>query len=95
MIKDPYFVVHARKAWLEGLSPRQNRNVPQLNYNFVYDIAKERENIKFVINGGIQSVSDVKMIMENFNGDLMIGRAAYDDPFLLYSFMQGYLLFYF
>ncbi|KAF9763427.1 tRNA-dihydrouridine(20/20a) synthase [Nosema granulosis] len=77
------FYVHARKCWLKGLSPKQNRNVPELNYDFVHRIKSEMPNIKFILNGGIKTFEDV-FKHSNLDG-VMIGRAAIDDIFIFYK----------
>ncbi|MBN9229271.1 MAG: tRNA dihydrouridine(20/20a) synthase DusA [Legionella sp.] len=73
-------VVHARKAWLNGLSPKQNRTIPPVNYDFVYRITKELPEIPFVINGNITTVSEVHSHLQNVAG-VMIGRTACDNPY--------------
>lgn len=74
--------VHARKAWLEGLSPKENRDVPPLDYGRVYRL-KLRYPDKFIgINGGISSIEDAQGHLAHLDG-VMVGRAAYHDPFLL------------
>lgn len=70
------FYVHARKCWLQGLSPKQNRNTPPLCYNYVYTIKREYPNIFIALNGGIKE--NGMELLENLDG-LMIGRAAYDN----------------
>lgn len=77
------FYVHARKCWLKGLSPKQNRNVPPLNYDYVHRIKEEMPNIKFMLNGGIKTVDDVKQ-HQNLDG-VMIGRAAIDNIFIFHE----------
>jgi len=75
------FVVHARKAWLTGLSPKQNREVPPLRYEDVYRLKRERPELLVEINGGVSNLEDVRRHLTRVDG-VMIGRAAYDDPFL-------------
>ncbi|MCP4663169.1 MAG: tRNA dihydrouridine(20/20a) synthase DusA, partial [bacterium] len=75
------FVVHARKAWLRGLSPRENREVPPLRYADVYRLKREFPDLVIEINGGIRSLAEVERHLERVDG-AMIGRAAYDDPYL-------------
>lgn len=75
------FIVHARKAWLRGLSARQNRAVPPLRYDDVYRLKDEHPQLAIEINGGIRSVTEAERHLERVDG-AMIGRAAYDDPFL-------------
>jgi len=78
------FIVHARKAWLEGLSPKENRDVPPLNYDLVYQIKAEHPDLEILINGGIQTVSESKQHLANGKVDgVMLGRAAYQTPYVL------------
>ena len=76
------FIIHARKGILKGLSPRQNRNIPPLNYEKVYSIKNDFPNLEIIINGGIKSISEAKNHLNYVDG-VMLGRAAYDDPFML------------
>lgn len=76
------FIVHARKAWLQGLSPKQNREIPPLEYQRVYDLKNSRPELTFVINGGIDSVSESLPHLRQLDG-VMLGRAAYHNPYLL------------
>jgi tRNA-dihydrouridine synthase A len=76
------FVVHARKAWLEGLSPAQNREVPPLNYPLVWRLKRERPQLTVVINGGIGSLEEAQEHLAHVDG-VMLGRAAYHTPTLL------------
>jgi tRNA-dihydrouridine synthase A len=76
------FVVHARKALLKGLSPKDNRNVPPLNYDLVYRLKRERPELTVVINGGISSLDEAKQHLRHVDG-VMMGRAAYQSPWLL------------
>jgi len=75
-------VVHARKAWLQGLSPRENREVPPLNYDRVFRLKKRLGAYPVILNGGIVSLADVKQHLAHVDG-VMLGRAAYDTPDLL------------
>lgn len=75
-------VVHARKAWLQGLSPRENRDVPPLNYDRVFRLKKRLGNYPIILNGGIVSLHDAKEHLSAVDG-VMLGRAAYDSPELL------------
>lgn len=77
-------IVHARKAWLDGLSPKQNREVPPLDYARVYRLKAARPELTVVINGGVASVEDAKRHLEHVDG-VMMGRAAYQTPYLLAS----------
>jgi tRNA-dihydrouridine synthase A len=76
------FIIHARKAWLNGLNPKQNRTVPQLDYAKVYRIKQDFPNLSIILNGGIETVADIKNILPFVDG-VMIGRAAYYNPYLL------------
>jgi tRNA-dihydrouridine synthase A len=76
------FVVHARKAWLKGLSPKENRDLPPLDYPLVYRLKAERPDLTIVINGGIANLDEAAAHLEHVDG-VMLGRAAYHDPGLL------------
>lgn len=76
------FIVHARKAWLAGLNPKQNREVPPLNYDLVYELKRRFPELVFVINGGITSMAAVREHLQVVDG-VMVGRAAYQNPELL------------
>ncbi|MGH1486684.1 MAG: tRNA dihydrouridine(20/20a) synthase DusA [Cellvibrionaceae bacterium] len=76
------FIVHARKAWLQGLSPKQNREVPPLIYDNVYQLKKERPDLSIIINGGIKSLDECEEQLQHVDG-VMIGREAYSNPYLL------------
>ena len=78
------FSVHARKAWLQGLSPKQNRNVPPLRYEDVYRLKQELPELEIEINGGIKQLDDFEQHLEHVDA-VMIGRAAYDNPALFAS----------
>ena len=75
-------IVHARKAWLKGLNPKQNRSIPPLHYDYVYRLKNEFPAIPIIINGHIQTVEEVKAHLEQVDG-VMIGRAAYQNPYQL------------
>ncbi|HRD29348.1 MAG TPA: tRNA dihydrouridine(20/20a) synthase DusA [Caulobacter sp.] len=76
------FVVHARKAWLQGLSPRENRDIPPLDYPLVYRLKRERPALTIVINGGVASLDEALAHLEQVDG-VMLGRAAYHEPGIL------------
>ena len=76
------FVVHARKAWLKGLSPKQNREIPKLDYDRVYQLKKDFPDTEIIINGGISSLDQTVTHLTKIDG-VMIGREAYTNPFLL------------
>lgn len=75
------FAVHARKAWLKGLSPAQNRSVPPLDYKRVYLLKKKFPHLEIILNGGVESLDQVETHLEHIDG-VMIGRAAYHNPLL-------------
>lgn len=76
------FIVHARKAWLEGLSPKENREIPPLNYERVYRLKREFPALTIVVNGGVSSVADVEQHLRHVDG-VMLGRTAYHEPYRL------------
>ena len=76
------FVVHARKAWLKGLSPKENRDIPPLDYPLVYRLKRERPELTIVINGGVASLDEAEAHLRHVDG-VMLGRAAYHEPGLL------------
>ena len=75
-------ILHARKAMLKGLTPKQNLNIPKLNYEMVYQIKKENPELEIIINGGITNVDQIKKHLDYCNG-VMIGRAIYQNPYFL------------
>lgn len=77
-------VVHARKAWLNGLSPKENRDIPPLDYDRVYRLKAALPNVPVVINGGITSIAAAKQHLDHVDG-AMLGRAAYQEPWRLLS----------
>ncbi len=76
------FIVHARKAWLKGLSPKDNRTIPPLNYALVHDLAAQNPQLSICINGGINTLDEVRNHLQ-YVGGVMMGRAAIDNPWLL------------
>jgi tRNA-dihydrouridine synthase A len=76
------FIMHARKAWLEGLSPKENRDVPPIDYGRVYRVKARRPELTIVVNGGIDSLDAAVTHLAKVDG-VMLGRAAYQDPYLL------------
>jgi tRNA-dihydrouridine synthase A len=76
------FAVHARKAWLHGLSPKENRNVPPLDYELVYRVKRENPALEIVLNGGIQNLDQAAAHLDHVDG-VMLGRAAYQNPAIL------------
>jgi tRNA-dihydrouridine synthase A len=77
-----HFIVHARKAWLKGLSPKENRDVPPLMYDLVWRLKVERPDLDIAINGGIVTLDAAASQLAHVDG-VMIGRAAYQDPWIL------------
>ena len=75
-------ILHARKAILKGLSPKQNLSIPKLNYKMVYDIKKENPNLEIIINGGITKIDQINTHL-NYCDGVMIGRQIYQNPFFL------------
>ncbi len=75
-------ILHARKAILKGLSPKENLNIPKLNYKMVYDIKKENPNLEIIINGGITKINEINDHLKVCDG-VMIGRLIYQNPFFL------------
>ena len=75
-------ILHARKAILKGLTPKQNLSIPKLNYDRVYEIKKENPDLEVIINGGITNIEDIKKHLEICDG-VMIGRAIYQNPYFL------------
>lgn len=76
------FIVHARKAWLKGLSPKENREIPPLVYDWVYRLKRDLPDLEIVINGGIQTIEDCEDHLAHVDG-VMIGREAYQNPWML------------
>lgn len=76
------FVVHARKAWLDGLSPKENREIPPLDYGRVYRLKAARPDLTIVLNGGIETLDACAAHLQHVDG-VMVGRAAYQTPYLL------------
>ena len=76
------FIIHARKAWLKGLSPKQNREIPELNYDRVYRLKQDYPDLEIIINGGISSLEGSIKHLKKIDG-VMIGREAYSNPYLL------------
>ena len=79
------FVVHARKAWLQGLSPKENREIPPLRYDWVHRLKRERQDLVISINGGLRELDDVRTQLAHVDG-VMIGRAAYHEPYRLHEY---------
>ena len=81
------FIVHARKAWLQGLSPKQNRDVPPLNYQRVYRLKQDFPALEVIVNGGIETWNDIDQHLEHVDG-VMLGRIAYHNPYRLAEFQS-------
>ncbi|MBK8186572.1 MAG: tRNA dihydrouridine(20/20a) synthase DusA [Cellvibrio sp.] len=76
------FIVHARKAWLKGLSPKENREVPPLDYDKVIQLKNEFPQLEIIINGGITNLDQSEHLLKNLDG-VMVGREAYSNPYML------------
>jgi tRNA-dihydrouridine synthase A len=76
------FIVHARKAWLQGLSPKENREIPPLSYETVYQLKQDFPALEIIINGGIKSLDQAQQKLNHVDG-VMIGREAYQNPWML------------
>ena len=76
------FIIHARNGILKGLSPRQNRNIPPLKYDYVYKLKKDFPDLEIIINGGIKSIEECHNHLSKVDG-VMLGRSAYENPFIL------------
>jgi len=83
------FIVHARKAWLKGLSPKQNREIPPLIYERVYQLKRDFPALEIILNGGVHNLDDVATHLEHVDG-VMIGREAYHNPYLLAGVDSGF-----
>lgn len=76
------FVVHARKAWLSGLSPKENRDIPPLDYERVYQLKRDYPHLTIAINGGITDLAQIQQHLQHVDG-VMVGREAYQNPYML------------
>ncbi|MCF6191285.1 MAG: tRNA dihydrouridine(20/20a) synthase DusA [Cocleimonas sp.] len=76
------FIIHARKAWLKGLSPKQNRDVPPLNYELVYQMKRDFPELEIIINGGIKTLAQSEEHLKHIDG-VMVGREAYHNPYIM------------
>lgn len=83
------FIVHARKAWLKGLSPKENRQIPPLHYPVVYQLKQDFPHLQIIVNGGIKSVEEIDQHLQFVDG-VMIGRMAYQQPLLFATLEQRY-----
>lgn len=82
------FIVHARKAWLNGLSPKENREIPPLDYGRVMRLKSDRPDLTVVLNGGLRDLADIAAALTTLDG-VMLGRAAYHEPYLLALWQQA------
>ena len=76
------FIIHARKAWLQGLSPKQNREIPPLDYPMVYRVKQDFPQLEIIVNGGIDNLDQCTEHLQAVDG-VMLGRAAYQNPYVL------------
>jgi tRNA-dihydrouridine synthase A len=83
------FIVHARNAILKGLSPKQNREVPPLKYDFVYRLKKDFPHLTVVLNGGVRTLGEIEQHLTHVDG-VMIGREAYHNPYLMAAFDRDF-----
>jgi len=81
------FIIHARKAWLNGLSPKQNREIPPLRYEVVHAIKHDFPHLTIVLNGGIKQLAQIEQQLQHVDG-VMIGREAYSNTYLLAQIEQ-------
>ncbi len=84
-----FFIVHARKAWLDGLSPKENREIPPLDYARVYRLKAARPDLTIVLNGGIETLEACQEHLRHVDG-VMLGRAAYQTPYILAGVDQAF-----
>jgi tRNA-dihydrouridine synthase A len=77
-----HFIIHARKAWLQGLSPKENRTIPPLKYPWVYQLKRDFPQLKITLNGGVTECNEVFKHLDHVDG-VMLGRAIYHQPYLL------------
>ncbi len=82
-------IVHARKAWLSGLSPKENREIPPLRYDVVYQVKRDFPHLTIILNGGIKTLADIEAHFPQVDG-VMIGRAAYANPYFLAEVQAKY-----
>lgn len=83
------FIIHARKAWLQGLSPKQNRTIPELNYERVYQLKQDYPQLNIILNGEIKTVEQAEKHLQYVDG-VMIGREAYHNPYFLAQLEQHF-----
>lgn len=83
------FIIHARNAWLNGLSPKENRNIPPLRYDLVYQLKQDIPDLEIIINGGIKTYTDIDEHLKFVDG-VMLGREAYHNPYILSEMDKRY-----
>ncbi|WP_334131226.1 tRNA dihydrouridine(20/20a) synthase DusA [Silanimonas lenta] len=83
------FIVHARKAWLQGLSPKENREIPPLRYEWVHRLKRERPDLVVSLNGGLRETDELRAQLARVDG-VMIGRAAYHEPYRLHEYAVAF-----
>lgn len=83
------FIIHARKAWLHGLSPKENREIPPLRYEVVHTLKQDFSGLQIILNGGLTSCEAIRQQLEYVDG-VMVGRAAYHNPYLLAQIEQQF-----
>jgi tRNA-dihydrouridine synthase A len=83
------FIVHARNAILKGLSPKENREIPPLKYEYAYQLKRDFPDFEIIINGGIKTEAEIDEHLKHLDG-VMLGREAYHNPFVMASFDQRY-----
>lgn len=83
------FIIHARKAWLQGLSPKQNREIPPLRHDIVYQLKRDFPHLTMILNGGLRTLEQIDQQRRRVDG-VMIGRAAYENPYLLAEVEQHF-----
>jgi tRNA-dihydrouridine synthase A len=83
------FIVHARNAILKGLSPKENREIPPLRYEFVYRLKKDFPDLEIILNGGVKTLEQIDLHLQQVDG-VMIGREAYHNPWLMSVFDRRY-----
>ena len=85
------FIIHARKAFLQGLNPKQNRTIPPIDYDKVYQLKDDFNNLRIIINGEISSIEQIEQHLLHLDG-VMIGRKAYKDPLFLAEIQQHFFM---
>jgi tRNA-dihydrouridine synthase A len=83
------FIVHARNAILKGLSPKENREIPPLKYEYAYQLKRDFPDFEIIINGGIKTEAEIDEHLQHVDG-VMLGREAYHNPFVMANFDQRY-----